>query len=57
MMILLWLHSTKDELYYYVIKLNKSAVKFLRKNFELIDKYVPIKQNEQVLIKQINSLN
>ena len=47
MLIMLYLHQTKDSLYHFLVRLNKSVgISFLNKHYDTIDKYLPFKHNE-----------
>jgi hypothetical protein len=47
MMILVYMFTTKDSLYYFLVRLNKkNGVTFLQNHYNYIDAYLPIKNNE-----------
>lgn len=47
LMIFLYLHPTKDSLYFFLVRLNKSVgVRILQQHYEAMDLYLPLKHNE-----------
>ena len=58
LMILLYLHGTKDSLYNFLACLNKEhGVSFLQKHYHIIDKFVPMKHNERMEIEPVTTIN
>jgi len=47
MLIFLYLFSTKDSLYFFLVRLNKNVgIAMLQKHYSIIDKYLPFRHNE-----------
>lgn len=57
MMILMFLFPTKDSLYYFLVRLNKKhGLAFLQKHYAFIDAYLPLRNNEQIEIQPLRTV-